>query len=212
MGHEIKSGLAGGIAGFIAGRLSRKDNIDARQPSYVHSYDIEGKEEYEKCFMLAQANLESAIAICSSFMSGEDALSWPHASVILSLKYHAYELFYKAAILKGKSEFKSTHRIDKLTDKYLETYSDPKYRVPSAFIFKDMTRSTTSKEKKQAAQARSEQYNKLDQHFRYPFDRPGFPWDIIRAFDLKTGLKELQKDQAAFARVIPLIMSNKNKS
>lgn len=80
----------------------------------------------EQLFGYANAYRSSAAVLCAKFESSDDVTfcTWPNAVVVLMLAAHAVELFLKGALLKRTGKNVDGHDIDKLAEKYRETFQD----------------------------------------------------------------------------------------
>ncbi len=81
----------------------------------------------DRLFDYANAYRNSSAVLCEKFASSHDVTfhTWPHAAVVLMLAVHAVELFLKGALLKRNVDVWSYgHKIDKLAEKYRETFQE----------------------------------------------------------------------------------------
>ena len=90
----------------------------------------------EQLFRYASAYRSSSAVLCEKFESDTTFSTWPNAAVVLMLAAHAVELFLKGALLKRnvKEAWDYNHSINKLAEKYRETFQEPpfKWDIPFA--------------------------------------------------------------------------------
>lgn len=86
--------------------------------------DMNSQEVPDQLLNYADAYRSASVLLCRKVESDNTSYTWPHASVVMMLASHAVELFLKGALLKRKIKISGTHNIQKLAEKYRETFQD----------------------------------------------------------------------------------------
>lgn len=66
----------------------------------LHFSDLQCMPIPEQLFAFSDAYLQSADILCATLCNSVDRATYAHGAVIMSLTFHALELFLKAAILQ----------------------------------------------------------------------------------------------------------------
>ncbi|MEK6762379.1 MAG: hypothetical protein AABY96_06655 [Nitrospirota bacterium] len=106
--------------------VAEVEEVEKGELNMLTHSDIEHLTVPEQLFGYANAYRSSAAVLCSKFESADDVTfcTWPNAVVVLMLTAHAVELFLKGVLLKrtGDKVWSYGHKIDKLAEKYRETF------------------------------------------------------------------------------------------
>lgn len=164
------------------------------------SWEIDRLRPYELHLGLAQAYAECSHQLCFAMAAGEIAQTFGHSRVVLTLAYHALELFYKGALLAaGEKELPETHRLDKLRSLYAKHYPERADSVPTLFRIENLCRPG------EAEQGIEEKWRQWDQQYRYHTDLKGNMWPGVEGFEANSFLTELSALLKAFSVEIPIL-------
>lgn len=206
---KILSGVVVAAALVRKGVSMTKEKDTAKETlKNVGSYELAGSSLADRHFKLAIANAQSAKLLCSQVVEQQLENTWSQASVIYSLHYHAYELFYKGAIAILSDKVEAHHKINELRERYSALKPDGGYDVPDHFVIKIFAH----KENKYVKKSLDKLYYEMDQSFRYHADRKGQPWEGIHAFKAAEYQELLDNSADAFARVAKLLLERKVKN
>lgn len=169
---------------------------------FVGSWELKGQDLSSLHFSLAQAYLESSHHICMAMIDGELGSTYSHSRVILSLFYHAEELFYKGAVWKATGRKpKNSHNLNALRTEYQSLFRPDAYQLHSPFQLVNLCDDGSADE------AVDKYWKTLDQRYRYHMDLNGDPWPGINSFQPDTFIIEILNSIKAFQLLIPKILS-----
>lgn len=165
----------------------------------ISSWEIEGFDNPDLYYDLAISYLDGSIELTKKILDGSFPNTFSHSRVVLSLAYHASELFLKAALFRKTGEKShATHNVIDLYKKYKKHYPDScfslevPFRLECAGLNKDDIRKEESL---------------FDQKFRYHSDTNGDRWkgygkmEGIYAFLPKQFLEDLILLQQQFRHI-----------
>jgi len=164
----------------------------------IGSWNIQRLQKPKQFFAFARSYLEASSILCRKFEGDDDILSYPQASVILFLAYHATELFLKGAILSHSHNERLHHNIDQLKETYEKLYSGPEFywNPPFRTEYLGFSPEDIEPPKKDT--------EPLDQVYRYPTDIKRDEWRDVYAFDPESFQDVLNSISSDFDRLEPL--------
>jgi hypothetical protein len=176
--------------------------------------DLQRKTIPDQLFAFAQANLDSADSLCATLCAKTAGATYAHGAVILSLTFHALELFLKAAILqKSPSEQfggRSGHDLAQLSKRYSNLHhgKDMSFHIPFARELPDAHGLDPQVAKELIAYVR-EQDKKMpqDQLHRYPTSVNGETWNAALGFEPNSFRITIQQLQHDFADIKPRVQA-----
>lgn len=175
---------------------------DSRHEPFVGSWEINGQDQSWCHFSLAQAYLESSHHLCKAMIDNELDNIYSYSRVILSLFYHAEELFYKGAVWRatGKKP-KNSHNLNALRTEYQNLFKEDVYQLPSPFQIVNYCNDDS------ADAAVEEHWETLDQRYRYHMDLKGDLWPGIDGFKPDEFIIQILNSIKAFQLLIPKLLS-----
>ena len=156
----------------------------------LHFSDLQRKPVSDQLFLFADAYLESADSLCAVLCKNVDAATYAHGAVIMSLTFHALELFLKSAILrKVPTETfagRAGHDLTNLHKRYTNLY--PGNAMHFAIPFKRELPDTKELDPQVAEELLAyvcEQNKNMpeDQLHRYPISVDGKEWKAALGFE-----------------------------
>lgn len=159
--------------------------------------------------IFSDAYLDSASHLCAVLKRSPRKLNYARSSVVLSLAFHAIELFLKAAILeKASQENVGSHDVQALNKRYRKLYPGIPYVFRAPFISRDQADFTDlfSPEGMREFQDKRKK-NPWDQRHRYPRNRQGQTWNGDVGFEPVSFLIDLKKLKIEIDRLAGLIFS-----
>lgn len=165
----------------------------------LHFSDLQCMPIPEQLFAFSDACLQSADILCATLCSSVDRTTYAHGAVIMSLTFHALELFLKAAILQEApmEEFRgpSGHDLDLLYKRYSDLYPSKvmHFYIPFKRELPDIKELDPQVAKELLAYVR--ELNKtmpVDQFHRYPISVKGEAWEGAFGFESQSFSKTLQ--------------------
>jgi hypothetical protein len=149
----------------------------------IGSWEMENKTQSELFFDLGFAYMDTSILSTKSMLNNQTPSQYSQSRVILSLAYHAIELFLKGAILFKKNEYKvNGHNLDTLYKEYQKLYTQDKFQLESPFITRFMGISVD--------EINSINLPPRDQMYRYHTDRNTEKWEGVEGFIPQDFLKK----------------------
>lgn len=146
----------------------------------VGSWQRDQYEVHEQFFFLAKAFLESAGVLCERLISWPEELNFDRGRVVISVTYHAVELFLKAAVLRRKPEASLHHNLEVLKSEYDELYHGERYQFEVPFGIKVLGFDLEEVEKiKKDLRRRMPS----DQLTRYPINKSKEIWPGVQGFE-----------------------------
>lgn len=178
----------------------------------LHFSDLQRKSAPDQLFAFAHANLESAESLCVKLTAETAGATYAHGAVILSLTFHALELFLKAAILQKNPAEKfggrSGHDLTHLSTRYANLHpgKEMSFHIPFTRQLPDTQGLNPEVAEELTAYVR-EQEKKMpeDQLHRYPIGIDGETWDAAFGFEPNSFLVTIQQLQRDFAAIKPRI-------
>ena len=149
--------------------------------------DVQCKPVPDQLLIFSEAYLQSADVLTTAICSDTEVVNYAHGAVVMSLTFHAVELFLKAAILqKVPTELFRGHDLDDLYRRYSNLY--PKKEMQFQIPFKREMPDTSALESQMAKELLEyiTQHNKLmpeDQLHRYPINLAGEAWKASLGFE-----------------------------
>lgn len=144
--------------------------------------DIQSATVPDQLFTFANAYLESATLLCTSLCNSKDGANYAHGAVIMSLTFHALELFLKAAILRKvpAESFggRAGHDLDLLKNRYANLYPNKAMQFNIPFKRELPDTEELLKHVREQNKAMPE-----DQLHRYPINVKGKEWEAMLAFE-----------------------------
>ncbi|MDB9953390.1 hypothetical protein OAD57_08395 [Porticoccaceae bacterium] len=144
----------------------------------------------------AIAYLDAAQLLCSHLALNERSATYEKGSTILYLAQHAIELFLKGAIARRELQESFDHKIEILHNRYNNLYPEKRFRFDLSFTtnYAGFTKEETDQERKKIP--------KIDQLFRYPFDKRGQQWPGSYGFEANSFCAELVEIKSSFTRLL----------
>ena len=156
----------------------------------LHFSDLQRKPVSDQLFSFADAYLESADSLCAVLCKNADAATYAHGAVIMSLTFHALELFLKAAILrKAPTETfagRAGHDLINLHKLYTNLYQGEamQFSVPFKRGLPDTKELDPQIAEELLARVRDQDMNMPeDQLHRYPISAGGKEWEATLGFE-----------------------------
>ena len=159
----------------------------------IGSWEIEGLDNPDLFHDLAVAYLDTSIVATREMVYGAFSPRFSHSRVVLSMAYHATELFLKGAILRATGEKKQDgHVLKGLYERYEELYQDQDYHfdVPFSFGYLGFRPERVAELQKDEPPQ--------DQMYRYHTNLKGKQWDGAHGFDAESFLQTLQSLKKTF--------------
>ena len=153
--------------------------------------------------LFADAYLDSAARLCKALKRSTRKLSYPRGAVVLSLTFHAVELFLKAAILQKNLKGKLHHDIERLESTYRLLYPEGQFQLDVPFKTEFLGFQSEEIAKKRLALPQ-------DQLNRYPCNKSGRNWGGVFAFEAISFLPVIEQLQRDFERLRSLIFTANN--
>jgi hypothetical protein len=166
----------------------------------VGSWQIENSSMPLQFVLFADAYLDSAARLCKAFKRSTRKLSYPRGAVVLSLAFHALELFLKAAILQKNPKEKLHHDVERLESIYRLLYPGDQFQLDVPFKTEFLGFQPEEIAKKRLAFPQ-------DQLNRYPCDKSGRNWGGVFAFEPISFLPVIEQLQRDFERLQRLIFT-----
>ena len=179
-----------------------------------HNSGLQQQPVHVQLLAFADANLDSAVALCERLCFKPEDGTYAHGAVVMSLTFHSLELFFKAGILKlsPHEQFggRSGHDMDALSKRFFRLYpkKEFKFDVPFGREPVDVVGGLTSDElvALQAFMDERDRQMPEDQRNRYPIDVGGKPWrDANFGFEPNMFLAALRELQEAYELIRPLL-------
>lgn len=174
----------------------------------LHLSDLQRKPIPDQLWAFSDAYLESAIALCTIICNTTDKATYAHGAVVMSLTFHALELFLKAAILRkvpGESfSGRAGHDLEHLYRRYSNLYPGEAMQFYVPFERKTPNTSTLEPQVVQELLAYTAEQNKAmpeDQLHRYPISVEGKEWESLLAFEPYSFTETLQNLQHALSAI-----------
>lgn len=182
--------------------------------------DIQLLPKVEQYFAFSKAYLNAAEVLCCEICQELTDKTYADGAVVMSLTFHAEELFLKAAITQKKSTFnygQKGHDLVFLNTKFTEYYPDSKFRFSLIFNRQPPTAQELSDLYKMDIDKAHEHIRYIekqsadlpeDQLHRYPFGRNENEWRALLGFEpcsFLVNIKELKRD---LKKIKALILSN----
>jgi hypothetical protein len=168
----------------------------------LHFSDLQRLSISEQLFAFSQANLDSAETLCTAIRAKTEVVTYAHGAVIMSLTFHALELFLKAAILRTvpteKFGGRVGHDLTQLYNRYKGLYPKKAMQFEVPFRSEELHTSNFDKnivEELSALNRYRERSLPEDQLHRYPTNIEGETWDAILGFEptsFGSTIKQLQ--------------------
>ena len=170
--------------------------------------DLQRKPVPDQLYAFAQANLDSAESLCSNLCARNTGATYAHGAVILSLTFHALELFLKAAILQKspteKFRGRNGHDLAKLSKHYSKLHpgNNMIFDVPFVRNMPDTSGLDPQVANEIIACVR-DQDKKMpeDQLHRYPIGVDGETWHAALGFEPNSFRITIQQLQHAFTDI-----------
>jgi len=172
----------------------------------VGSWQMSGLTAPLQFAAFAAAYLDSAARLCRVLKRSSRTTSYPRGAVVLSLTFHAVELFLKAAILYKSPNDGLHHDIEHLENRYRILYPGEKYVIDIPF------KTEYAGFEPPEIATRKMSLPPQDQVLRYPTDKKGKEWNGVFTFDPVSFLLGIDKLQADFKRLQTEIFSAKRGS
>lgn len=182
--------------------------------------DIQSLTNTEQYFNYSDAYLSAAEVLCLKICHSNINVSYADGAVIMSLTFHAEELFLKAAISKREPTFKygkKGHDLVYLNTKFVELFPDNKFRFNLIFNRRLPTAQELSEtykiEIKDATELllHTEKHNAdlpEDQLHRYPFSKDNNAWRALLGFEPHSFLDNIKQLKRELKNIKILILSN----
>lgn len=180
----------------------------------LHFSDLQQQPVHMQLLAFADANVDSALALCERLSSKPETATYAHGAVVMSLTFHSLELFFKAGILKvhPQEQFRgrSGHDMEALSKRFFRLYPKKEFQfdVPFGREPVDVDGGLTNEELV-ALRAFIEERDRQvpeDQRNRYPIDVEGKPWrEANFGFEPNMFLATLLELHAVYARLRPLL-------
>lgn len=142
---------------------------------------------------LAIAYVDTSVLATEAMLDGCYPARFSHSRVVLSLAYHATELFLKGAILRKTGANRlAGHDVAALYRKYVVHFPDESFHfvIPFSYGYPVLgPDEATELPKTEPSQ---------DQMYRYHTDWGGTPWEGVHGFDAKSFLGTLQRLRDTF--------------
>lgn len=153
----------------------------------IGSWEIEELDNPDLFHDLAVAYLDMSIIATRSMVYGAFFPLFSHSRVVLSMAYHATELFLKGAILRATGEKKcGGHVLKELYRRDDELYPDQDLHFDLPFGFEYL--GFTSEQKAEMQKEEPPQ----DQMYRYHTNLEGERWEGIDGFDAESFLRTIE--------------------
>jgi hypothetical protein len=156
----------------------------------LHFSDIQHKPIPDQLLAFSNANLESADFLCMSICNATETATYAHGAVVMSLTFHALELFLKAAILrKAPTESfsgRAGHDLEHLYKRYSNLYPGAAMQFSMPFRRKGPDTSTLDPQVAKELLTYIDKQRKAmpeDQLHRYPINVEGEEWQALLAFE-----------------------------
>lgn len=145
--------------------------------------DIANLDTHDQFFSYADAYRSASAMLCRQMKQDDTYYTWSHAAVVLMLAAHAVELFLKGALLKRTGKIIETHNIQRLAEKYRETFQEtaltwdilfanPLSETELIILMKEEWPEINEVQLKQSIAATPDP----SILYRYPVDKPGKDW------------------------------------
>lgn len=178
----------------------------ASKPITFYFSDLQSKTVPDQLFAFADAYLQSADALCLAHCIKAESATYAHGAVIMSLTFHALELFLKAAILwKSPTESfggRLGHDLVHLEQRYASLYPEKELRFFIPFRLETPCAQEVDLEVTEEVVACVRNFAKnmpQDQLHRYPIGTDGESWRALLGFEPTSfymTIKQLGKDLA----------------
>ena len=159
----------------------------------IGSWEIEHLDNPALFHDLAVAYLDTCIVATRAMVYGPFFPRFSHSRVVLSMAYHATELFLKGAILRATGEKKvGGHVLKELYAKYEKIFMDEEFHfdVPFSSVYMGFTQ-------EQRAELEKDEPPK-DQMYRYHTDLEGEKWESDQGFTPESFLETLNALRKTF--------------
>ena len=176
--------------------------------------DIQQQPVHAQLLAFADANLESAEALCERLCAEPKSATYAHGAVVMSLAFHSLELFFKAGVrkLQPQERFagRSGHDMDALSKRFFRLYPKKEFQFELPFRRK-LPKVVDGITDSEFAALRSyvEERNRQvpeDQRNRYPINVEGAPWPHANfGFEPNMFLATIQELKTVYARLRPLL-------
>ncbi len=153
----------------------------------IGSWEIEQLDNPDLFHDLAVAYLDISIVTTRSMVYGAFLPRFSHSRAVLSMTYHAIELFLKGAILRATGDKKCTgHILEELYRRYEDLYpgQDMHFDIPFGVVYLGFT-------PEQVAEMQKEEPPQ-DQMYRYHTNLAGERWEGIDGFDAESFLPMIE--------------------
>jgi hypothetical protein len=179
-----------------------------------HNSGLQQQPVHAQLIAFADANLDSAMALCERLCSKPEDGTYAHGAVVMSLAFHSLELFFKAGILKltPQEQFggRSGHDMGALSKRFFRLYPKKEFKFDVPFGREPLSAvGGLTSDEIAALQAFIDERDRLipeDQRNRYPIDVGGKPWRHANfGFEPNMFLATLRELQVAYARIRPLL-------
>jgi hypothetical protein len=164
--------------------------------------DIQALPVPQQLFAFAEAYLDTAVRQCEVVGRTPEHFNFAHGAVLMSLTYHATELFLKSAILQKSPNKtfagKNGHNLIYLNTRYKKLYPDYELKLPFNAEELDLSELTPSVVEAILKHARE---TPSDQVHRYPVSTKGRPWNGLYGFIPVTFSKSLADFQVEIRRL-----------
>ncbi|XAH25456.1 hypothetical protein AAFF27_09755 [Xylophilus sp. GW821-FHT01B05] len=166
----------------------------------LHFSDIQKKPVADQLLVFSDAYLDSAAALCKMMCGAKNEANYAHGAVVMSLTFHALELFLKAAIVRkvpDESFGKGLgHDLDHLYKRYSELYPGKPMEFDLPFRQEPLDVSALASQFGEDFLTEVKKQSKSmpqDQLHRYPINLRGDEWRAALGFEPYSFSLVLQK-------------------